>query len=82
MLEGCLEGVQPRGSDVDVDVDHWVVLVLEEIEDAQKVCTHTGCPAKHLETRPVACHLRQKIFLGPLCKVLAMLIDLGGAVVG
>ena len=21
---------------VDVDVDHWVVLVLEEIEDAQK----------------------------------------------
>ena len=26
--------------------------------------------------------LETKIFLGPLCKVLAMLIDLGGAVVG
>ena len=68
MLEGCrgrLEGVQPRGSDVDVDVDHWVVLVLEEIEDAQKRCTHTGCPAKHLETRACGLSLETKIFLGP-----------------
>ena len=53
--------MQPRGSDVDVDVDHWVVLVLEGIEDAQEVCTHTGCPAKHLELRPVASHLRQNL---------------------
>ena len=68
MLEGCpgrLEGMQPRGSDVDVDVDHWVVLVLEEIEDAQKGCTHTGCPAKHLETRACGLSLETKIFLGP-----------------
>ena len=60
VLEGCrgrLEGVQPRGSDVD---DHWVVLVLEEVEDAQKRCTHSGCPAKHLETRACGQSLRQK----------------------
>ena len=68
MLEGCrgrLEGMQPRGSDVDVDVDHWVVLVLEEIEDAQKGCTHTGCPAKHLGTRACGQSLETKIFLRP-----------------
>ena len=68
MFEGCrgrLEGVQPRGSDVDVDVDHWVVLVLEEIEDAQKRCTHTGCPAKYLETQACGQSLETKIFLRP-----------------
>ena len=36
--------------------------------DAQKVCTHTGCPAKHLGTRPVACHWRRKNPLGAFMK--------------
>ena len=57
VVGGRLEGVQPRGSDVD---DHWVVLVLEEVEDAQRRCTHSGCPEKHLETRACGQSLRQK----------------------
>ena len=73
--------MQPRGSDVDVDVDHWVVLVLEEIEDAQKGCTHTGCPAKHLELRPVAGHLRENP-LEALKQGQGDVADLVGAVVG
>ena len=57
VVGGRLEGVQPRGLDVD---DHWVVLVLEEVEDAQRRGTHSGCPEKHLETRACGQSLRQK----------------------
>ena len=36
--------------------------------------THTGCPAKHLELRPVAGHLRQKNPLEALVQGEAMLM--------
>ena len=43
--------------------------------------THTGCPAKHLELRPVASHLRQNL-LEALMQGEGDVDDLGGAVVG
>ena len=43
--------------------------------------THTGCPAKHLELRPVAGHLRQNP-LEALMQGEGDVDDLGGAVVG
>ena len=48
--------MEARGSDVDVDVDHWVA----EIEDAQKCCTRTQVVLQALGTQACGRSLETK----------------------
>ena len=76
------EGHAARGSDVDDEVDHWVVLVLEEIGMHKRYALTQAVLQSTWELGLWPVTGDEKILLGPLCKVLAMLIDLGEAVVG
>ena len=61
------EGHAARGSDVEDEVDPWVVLVLEEIGDAQK-CAHTQAVLESTGNSACGLSLETKNPLGAFMK--------------